>query len=46
MNVIKITIITIIILIILAVTTAITTSIKPKMHKTIMLENIIFKRSK
>ena len=46
MNVIKITIITIIILIIIAVTTAITTSIKPKMHKTIMLENIIFKRSK
>ena len=46
MNATKIAIITITILIILAVTTAITTRMKPKMHKTIMLENIIFIRSK
>ena len=46
MNITKIAIITIIMLIILAVVTTITTSMKPQMHKTIMLENIIFTRSK
>ncbi len=46
MNAIKIAIITIIILILLAIVTTITASMKPQMHKTIMLENIIFKRSK
>lgn len=46
MNITKIAIITIIMLIILAVVTTITTSMKPQMHKTIMLEKIIFKRSK
>ncbi len=46
MNATKIAIITIIFLIIIAVATSFTANIKPKMHKTIMLENIIFKRSK
>lgn len=46
MNVTKITLITIIFLIILAVVTSIAANMKPQMHKTIMLENIIFKRSK
>lgn len=46
MNATKIAITTIIILILLALLTTITMSMKPQMHKTIMLEKIIFKRSK
>lgn len=46
MNATKIAIITIIILILLALVTTVTMSMKPQMHKTIMLEKIIFKRSK
>lgn len=46
MNGMKITIIAIITLIILAAVTAVIANIKPQMHKTFQLENIIFKRSK
>lgn len=42
----KITIIAIISLLILAISTAIIANIKPQMHKSFQLENIIFKRSK
>ncbi len=45
MSGIKITIIAILTLLVLAVSTVITANFKPKMHKTIQLENIIFKRS-
>lgn len=45
MNGTKIAIISIIILVILAISTTLIINIKPEMHKTIMLENIIFKRS-
>ncbi len=46
MNGTKIALISVIVLVILALSTAVIANIKPKMHKTIMLENIIFKRSK
>ncbi len=46
MNGMKITVIAIITMVILAVSTAVIVNIKPQMHKTIQLENIIFKRSK
>ena len=46
MNGMKIAIITIITLIIIAAATAVIANIKPQMHKTFQLENIIFKRSK
>lgn len=42
----KITIIAIISLLILAISTAVIANIKPQMHKSFQLENIIFKRSK
>ncbi len=46
MNGMKIAIIAIITLIIVAAATAVIANIKPQMHKTFQLENIIFKRSK
>lgn len=46
MSITKITIITIVSLLILSIATALIINIKPQMHKTIMLENIIFVRSK
>ncbi len=46
MNGMKIAIIAIITLIIVAAATAVIANIKPQMHKTFRLENIIFKRSK
>ncbi len=45
MNAKKIAIISIIIILLLGVITILTANIRPKMHKTIILENIIFKRS-
>ncbi len=46
MNITKIIIICIVTIAILGVATLVTAKINPKMHKTIKLENIIFKRSK
>ncbi len=46
MSIKKIAVITIIALLIIGLATAMIINIKPGMHKTIMLENIIFIRSK
>lgn len=46
MNITKITIVTIVSLLIIGIATALIINIKPQMHKTIMLENIIFIRNK
>ncbi len=46
MNVQKISIITLITLIIITAATALIINIRPQMHKSFMLENIIFVRSK
>ncbi len=46
MSITKITIISIVTLLIIGLATALIINIRPQMHKTIMLENIIFIRSK
>ncbi len=46
MNITKITIVTIVSLLVIGIATALIINIKPQMHKTIMLENIIFIRNK
>ena len=46
MNGTKIAIISVIVLVILALSTTLIANIRPQMHKTSMLENIIYKRSK
>ena len=45
MNIKKMIVISIIFIALLSVMTVIIAQVKPKMHKTIMLEQIIFKRS-
>ncbi len=46
MSITKITIISIVTILIICLATAVIINVKPQMHKTIRLENIIFIRSK
>ncbi len=46
MSITKITVISIVTILIIGLATALIINIKPQMHKTIKLENIIFVRSK
>lgn len=46
MNTTKIAIISIIAVILVGISTALIASVKPHMHKTVVLEQIIYKRSK
>ena len=46
MNTTKIVIISIIALILIGISTALIVTLKPHMHKTVVLEQIIYKRSK